>query len=181
MGVTKIIHPNLINEVKFGYYRFEPRINSPDTNQNLAGLLGIPNVAATLLPGGLPLSVGGPSTNIIENFTAKDDITWVKGVHTFKFGYDLLHLRQNSYNLGSPSGSFSFDSAAGLTGNGTQTIANTGGISLASFLLGSVSSATFSIPTASWLPRDNINSVYFQDDWKVSSTAYLKPRPALCQ
>ncbi len=169
LGATKIIHPNLINEFKVGYYRFEPRINSPDTNQNLAGLLGIPNVAGTLLPGGLPLSVGGPTTNVIENFTVKDDTTWVKGTHSFKFGYDLLHSRQNSYNLGSPSGSFSFDSAAGLTGNGTQTVANTGGIGLASFLLGSVSSASFSIPTASWLPRDNISSVYFQDDWKVSS------------
>ncbi len=173
LGVTKILRPNLINEFKVGYYRFEPRINSPDTNQDLAGLLGIPNVAATLLPSGLPLSVGGPSTNIIENFTVKDDTTWVKGVHTFKFGYDLLHSRQDSYNLGTPSGNFSFDSAAGLTGNGTTTIANTGGISLASFLLGSVTSATFSIPTASWLPRDNVNSVYFQDDWKVNSRLTL--------
>jgi hypothetical protein len=168
LGATKIIHPNLIDEFRVGYYRFEPRIQAPDTDKDLAGLLGIPNVAPTLLPSGLPLSVGGPTTNIIENFTVRDDMTWVKGVHTFKFGYDLLHSRQNSYNLGTPSGSFSFDSAAGLSGNGTATIPNTGGISLASFMLGSVTSATFSIPTASWLPRDNINSGYFQDDWKVS-------------
>ncbi|HYW44076.1 MAG TPA: carboxypeptidase-like regulatory domain-containing protein [Bryobacteraceae bacterium] len=173
LGATKILRSNLVNEFKVGYYRFEPRINSPDTNQNLAGLLGIPNVAPTLLPGGLPLSVGGPTTNIIENFTAKDDITWLKGSHSFKFGYDLLHMRQNSYSLGSPSGSFSFDGASGLTGNGTQTIPNTGGISLASFMLGSVSSATFSIPTATWLPRDNINSFYFQDDWRVSPSLTL--------
>ena len=178
LGVTKIIHPTLINEFKVGYYRFEPRINSPDTNQDLAGLLGIPNVAPALLPGGilpsgLLTAVNGPSVNIIENFTLKDDITWVRGSHTFKFGYDLLHSRQNSYNLGTPSGSFSFDSASGLSGNGTQTIANTGGISLASLLLGSVSSASFAIPTASWLPRDNVNSVYFQDDWKVSPNLTL--------
>ena len=125
-----------------GYYRFEPRIKSPDTNQGLAQLLGIPNVAPTLLPGGLPLSVGGHHVNILENFTVSDDMTWVKGDHSFKFGYDLLHSRQNNYSLGTPSGSFSFDGAAGLTGNGTATIPNTGGISLASFMLGSVSSAT---------------------------------------
>jgi hypothetical protein len=151
----------------------EPRIVAPDTNQNLGGLLGIPNVAKTLLPGGLPLSVGGPTTNIIENITLKDDTTWIKGRHTFKFGYDLLHSRQNNYNLGSPSGSFSFDSGAGLSGNGTATIANTGGTGLASFMLGSVTSATFSIPTASWLPRDNVNSVYVQDDWKATPNLTL--------
>ena len=173
LGATKIIRPTLVNEFKAGYYRLEPRIVAPDTNQNLAGLLGIPNVAKTLLPGGLPLSVGGPTTNIIENFTLKDDLTWIKGAHTFKFGYDLLHSRQNNYNLGSPSGSFSFDSAAGLSGNGTATIPNTGGISLASFMLGSVTSATFSIPTASWLPRDTISSFYAQDDWKISPTLTL--------
>ena len=173
IGVTKLISGHLVNEFKVGYYRFEPRINSPSLNQNLGGMLGIPNVAKTLLPGGLPLSVNGPSTNIIENFTLKDDITWIHNAHSFKFGYDLLHERQNSYNLGNPSGVFTFDGASGLTGSGTQTIANTGGISLASFMLGSVSTANFSVPTASWLPRDNINSVYFQDDWKVSPTLTL--------
>jgi hypothetical protein len=168
LGATKILSPSLINETRVGYYRFEPRIDSPDTNKGLAQMLGIPNVANTLLPGGLPLSVNGPSTNVIENFTVRDDMTWVRGDHSFKFGYDLLHMRQNSYNLGSPSGSFSFDGGAGLTGNGTTTVPNTGGISLASFMLGSVTSSTFSIPTASWLPRDNINSFYFQDDWRVT-------------
>ncbi len=173
IGVTKVITPTLINEARVGYYRFEANVISPDLNKNTAQLLGIPNVSGALLPGGLPLSVGGGSENVIENFTAKDDVTWVKNKHSFKFGYDLLHSRQNNYNPGTPSGSFSFDNANGLAGTGTTSIPNTGGISFASFLLGSVTSATFSIPTASWLPRDNINSFYFQDDWKVSPTLTL--------
>jgi hypothetical protein len=168
LGFTKIFSSSLIDEVHMGFYRFEPRISSPDVNNNLGGLLGIPNVAPTLLPGGLPLSVGGPTTNIFENWTLRDDLTWVKGDHSFKFGYDLLRENQNNYNLGTPSGSFSFDGASGLTGNGSTTIPNTGGISLASFMLGSVTSASFSIPTASWLPRDNINSLYAQDDWRIT-------------
>jgi TonB dependent receptor len=75
--------------------------------------------------------------------------------------------------VNNPSGNFSFDSAAGLTGAGTTTVPNTGNIGLASFLLGSVSSASFALPTASWLPRDNINSFYVQDDWKFSQTLTL--------
>lgn len=177
IGATKILSPSLVNETRVGYYRFEANVASPDANKNIAQLLGIPNVPGTLLPGGLPIGVAGFSENVIENFTVRDDLTWVKDKHSFKFGYDLLHSRQNSYGLGSstgtvnnPSGNFSFDGAAGLTGAGTTTIPNTGGISLASFLLGSVSSATFALPTASWLPRDNIHSFYVQDDWKFTPT-----------
>ena len=68
LAMTKIISPRLINEARVGYYRMEPRIFSPVYDKNLAGLLGIPNVAPTLLPGGLPLSVGGPTTNINREF-----------------------------------------------------------------------------------------------------------------
>ncbi|HEY4087925.1 MAG TPA: carboxypeptidase-like regulatory domain-containing protein, partial [Bryobacteraceae bacterium] len=173
LGITKILSPSLINETKIGYNRFIAEVTSPDTNANTAQLLGIPNVAGTLLPGGLPIGVNGPSTNAIENFTAKDDLTWIKNKHSFKFGYDLLHQRQDQWSLGTPSGSFSFDNAAGLAGDcvgkvtGSSSCPNTGGISLASFFLGSVTNYSSNVPTASWLPRENSHSVYFQDDWKI--------------
>ena len=168
LGATKIISPTLINEFRLGYNRFTANVTGPDVNANIAQLLGIPNVSGAYLPGGLPLTVGTPSFNALENITLKDDMTWVKNTHSFKFGYDLLHMRQDYHSLGSPSGSFSFDGANGLTGSGTTGIPNTGGISFASFELGSVTSYSVSIPTAAWLPRDNISGVYFQDDWKFS-------------
>jgi hypothetical protein len=173
LGATKVLSPSLINEFRLGYNRFVALVTGPDVNANTAQLLGIPDVSGAYLPGGLPLTVGTPSINTIENFTIKDDVTWVKNKHSFKFGYDWLHMRQDNFGLGNPSGSFSFDGASGLTGNGTTTIPNTGGISLASFELGSVTSYTASIPTASWLPRDSISSVYAQDDWKFSSNLTL--------
>ncbi len=188
LGATKILSPTLINEARIGYYRFEANVASPDANKNLAGTLGIPGIPGTLLPSGLPLSVAGFSENVIETFTVKDDMTWIKNKHSFKFGYDLLHSRQNSYGLGSaggsnsifgnttgqvnnPSGYFVMDQGQAVTPQGAF-VPNTG-IPLAGFLLGSVNSATFSIPTASWLPRDNINGFYFQDDWKFSPTLTL--------
>jgi hypothetical protein len=179
-GVTKIISPTLINEFRLGYNRYVNQTTGPDVNANTAQLLGIPNDSGAYLPGGLPLTVGTPSENVIENFTIKDDMTWVKNNHSFKFGYDLLHEREDYYTLGNPSGTFTFDSAAGLAGNcptanisGASTCPNTGGISFASFMLGSVDSSAFSIPTASWLPRDNIHGTYIQDDWKIRSNLTL--------
>ncbi|HKD05480.1 MAG TPA: TonB-dependent receptor [Bryobacteraceae bacterium] len=187
LGATKILGPTLINDFRAGYNRFIANVTGPNENANTAQLLGIPNVSGAYLPSGLPLSVGTPSTNVLENFTVKDDVTWVKSNHSLKFGYDLLHMRQNSYNLGTPSGNFVFDTAAGLAGNcaslnltGASTCPNTGmpnpsstTSSLAGFMLGSVSSSTFAVPTASWLPRDNINSFFAQDDWKFSPTLTL--------
>ena len=189
MGITRILSPTLINEARIGYNRFEAATTSPNTGKNTAALLGIPNVSSALLPNGLPLAVNGPNEQVLESFTVRDDMTWVKNKHSFKFGYDLLHSRQNNYNLGNPSGTFTFDSGAGLAGNclannlsGASTCPNTGipnpnttpaTSSLAAFMLGSVSNASFSIPTASWLPRDNVNSFFFQDDWKFSPTLTL--------
>lgn len=180
LGATKIVTPTLVNEFKLGYNRYINETTSQDQNANTAQLLGIPNVSGAELPGGLPLGVGGPSKNVLEYFTLKDDFTWVKNKHSFKYGYDLLHERQDQWSVGSPSGSFSFDGAAGLSGDcpannlsGSSTCPNTGGISLASFELGSVTSYSASIPTASWLPRDNISSFYFQDDWKITPNLTL--------
>ena len=174
LGATKILRPTVVNEVKIGYNRYINETISQDYDKNTAALLGIPNVSGTLLPGGLPLGVGGPSKNVLEYFTFKDDVSWVKNKHSFKFGYDLLHERQDQFSVGNPTGSFSFDGAAGLAGDcpannlsGGSTCPNTGGIGLASFMLGSVTSFSASIPTASNLPRDNIGSIYFQDDWKI--------------
>jgi hypothetical protein len=184
LGVTKILSPTMVNEFRLGYNRFVAHVVGPDVNANIAQLLGIPNVSGAYLPGGLPLqnSVGTPSLNVIENFTAKDDVTLVRNKHSFKFGYDLLHIRQNYWTLGNPSGTFSFDSGAGLAGNcpsanlsGASTCPNTGGVgyggvspSLAAFELGAVTGYSVSFPTAEWLPRDNISGTYFQDDWKFS-------------
>jgi hypothetical protein len=183
LGVTKIVSPTIVDEFRLGYNRFVANVTGPDVNAGTAALLGIPGVSGAYLPSGLPLAVGTPSLNVLENFTLKDDVTWVKDKHSLKFGYDLLHMRQDNYGLGNPSGTFNFDSGAGLAGNcptanisGASTCPNTGmpnpsstTSSLAAFELGAVSSSSFSIPTASWLPRDNISGIFAQDDWKFNS------------
>ncbi len=186
LGATKIFGPTLINDFRLGYNRFVALITGPDQNANTAALLGIPNVSGAYLPGGLPISnnaygtLTAPSSNTLENFTIKDDITWIRGNHSFKFGYDNLHMRQDNWGLGNPSGTFSFDNAGGLQNNcptsgvtGASMCPNTGGINLASFELGAVTSYAASVPTAAWLPRDSINSFYAQDDWKVNQTLTL--------
>ena len=71
-------------------------------------------MSGALLPGGLPLSVGGPTKNVLEYFTVKDDFSWVKNEDYFKFGAMICCTSADRVESGSPSGTFTFDGAAGL-------------------------------------------------------------------
>lgn len=85
----------------------------------------------------------------------------------FNWGYELLYLTANYWQVGQPSGIFQFDNmTAGLQPNG-QPVPGTGN-TFAGFELGAVRQVNFTSYTNTWLPRDNINSLYFQDDWKFS-------------
>jgi hypothetical protein len=189
-GFTYIINPTLLNDARVGYYRPRNDTMVPSYGQNWPTTLGIPNVDPILMPGfapagsnptagqltpdsiyGLSLS-NGPSSNITETFSFRDDLSTTFGTHAFKMGYEIIHFRANYKQLGQPSGVFQFDTmTAGLQPNG-QPIPNTGN-TVAGFELGAVRQATFSQYTTTWLPVDSINSLYFQDDWKISPTLTL--------
>src|SRR5206468_1556973 len=147
--------------------------------------LGIPNVSGELMPqfgasggdryqasGIYGLIGNGNSRSIYETLSFRDDLTKIHGTHAFKMGYELLHFRLNSTVTNRPSGAFYFDSmTAGLQANG-QPVPNTGN-TFAAFLFGSVREAFFDAELTSYLPRSDIHSFYFQDDWKFSPTLTL--------
>ncbi len=182
-GFTKLFGPSALNDLRVGYYRLRNDTMVPSFGQDWTGILGIPNASPLLFPSfsgtaasgnstapGLEtaygLTVPGPSTRIRESMTFRDDVSKVISTHAFKMGYEFLYFRANYFQLGQPSGVFQFDNmTAGLQPNG-QPIPNTGNL-LAGLQLGYVRQANFSTYTTTWLPRDVIHSLYFQDDWKV--------------
>lgn len=189
VGATKLFGPTALNEIKVGYYRARNDTLVPSYNGGWAATLGIPNVSPLLMPSfsgtaasgnsAAPalntmygLTVPGPSRNIRETLSLRDDFSKVAGTHAFKMGYEILNFRANYFQLGQPSGIFQFDNTtAGLQPNG-QPVPNTGNL-LAGFELGAVAQANFTSYTTTWLPRDTVNSLYFQDDWKFSRTLTL--------
>ena len=189
IGVTKLFGPTALNDIKLGYYRARNDTFVPSYNQNWAGQLGIPNVSPLLMPSfsstmasgytSAPalntmygLTVPGPSRAVRETLSLRDDFSKMVGTHAFKMGYEVLDFRANYSQLGQPSGVFQFDNmTAGLQPSG-QPVPNTGNL-LAGFELGSVAVASFNTYTSTWLPRDAIHSLYFQDDWKVSQKLTL--------
>jgi hypothetical protein len=194
-GLTKLFGPTALNDMRVGFYRIRNDTFVPSYNKNWAGQLGIPNDSPLLFPSfsgtaatgnstapalntAYGLTVFGSSRQIRQIMTFRDDFSKIVSTHAFKMGYEYLHFQANYFQAGppaaqlgagEPSGVFQFDNmTAGLLPNG-QPVPNTGNL-LAGVELGYVRQANFGSYTTTWLPRDTVNSLYFQDDWKFSRT-----------
>jgi len=163
LSYTYILSPTRFNDIRFGVSR--------RANQNIAwgaggdwptklGIPGVPNTTFPQLNVGFGVSYSSPSYYVGEEFTFQDNFTQVVGTHNLKVGYEVIRARYNSASGASPSGSFNFG------GTGLWNVNNTGN-GFASFLLGSVTSASFSQRFANWLPRWWQHALYLQDDWKM--------------
>ncbi len=92
-------------------------------------------------------------------------LTWMKGAHAIKAGYDLLICAFNTFRPDYPSGTFSF--GRGFTqGPDPGTASSTTGYGLATALLGAPDGGSFTIGPSLALLQPS-NNLYFQDDWKV--------------
>lgn len=172
-GTTWVISPSLLAETRFGYARVWSKTYSSSYLANIAGLLGMPGIPPDTFPLGLYTGIGqsGPSANTTETLSFKEDVSKMKGTHAFKFGYELLRFRQDTWTVGNPSGVFTLDNDIGLNSNGVAT-PNTGN-PFAGLLIGSVTSATFSSRLQASLPRSWQHSAYIQDDWKLTPNLTL--------
>jgi hypothetical protein len=96
-----------------------------------------------------------------NTFIYNDDLSWIRGRHTFKFGGELRVQQFNSHgDSGVPT--FIFDPAQTAGSYGPNT-----GFGFASFLLGDVNQASVSEPDNTYGRRKSV-SLYAQDDIKIT-------------
>ena len=160
---VRILSPTMNNELRLGYNRHETFQSAPSANENWAQQLGMPNVSGATFPYfNIGYGMAGLTSykQIGDDITLQDNFTKIKGKHAIKFGYEMIRTRYNATSPALPSGSYTFG------GTEAPFTPNTGN-SFADFLLGTVTSATFTQATASWLPRWWGHQGYIQDDWKV--------------
>jgi hypothetical protein len=97
-------------------------------------------------------------------------VTWVKGRHTAKFGFDGRLMQMNSHSPAQPSLRVSFNN--NQTGAPTQDWANQVGFGFASFMLGAVETASRDVPIDLYGRRKYV-AAFAQDDFKVTDRLTL--------
>ena len=150
--------------------------DSPPIN-NLLTSLGIPAGKGGITPGlpssltGVPfinISGGAEIGNNFEGFLPQvgnsfqwaDNLTWVKGSHTFKFGVDIRRARFDQYYYFDVNGEYTFDNS------GANAIIPGDGDQYAEYLLGLADAYTQGSGQ-----REDVRSTsvypFVQDSWKI--------------
>lgn len=168
---TDALSRSLLNEARFGFSRVFAN-KTPPGGVKLGvsaapgfGLTGIPQNPFTYgLP---PISIGGvtslgaspwrPQGQVSQVWQFLDDISWLKGKHSFKFGYQYRRSTNSFLDIRAPQGA--------IGAGGIYT--NNRGFGVADFLLGDMSSALFNTPLVPHNFRPG-HAAYAQDTYRVT-------------
>ncbi len=170
------ITPNVINEFRFGFSRQIVDSKFPILGTDAVAKLGLTglNLKNAVGYGGFPgfnfsdgtgftgLGVAKQGQTFSQSSQYTDNITWIKGKHTMKFGFDLRHLNYRAANnfAGSDDfGYFTFLSGPFFSGN-----------AFADFLLG-MPFLNFIATTGPEINEtSNHLAFYGQDEFRVSKS-----------
>ncbi|MFZ0594117.1 MAG: carboxypeptidase regulatory-like domain-containing protein [Bryobacteraceae bacterium] len=171
---TDTISPTLLNEFNFGFSRTDrAEVNMLSTlGKNLAAQIGLKGVTdaqlPSFLPGGVTASPDSADSTFIDNdYEFDDNVSWIKGRHSFIFGIDHRRLEFDTNQLAYSSGRFIFSAA-----QTSNLIDPNSGFSYASLFLGAVSTAWIPTPQDIGM-RTRYWATFVQDDFKVSQKLTL--------
>ncbi len=172
-----IIRPNLLNHLVIGGDGMNNKALTVGLGENWDSKLGITGLPADpgMFPvvnfsGGTasPLALGGSnySNNVSSRLDFNDNLTWILGRHTMKFGFNYIRERYKDFEGGGASGVFGFSNLT--TSQPDSSSYNSWGNSFASFLLGDVHNTnTTTISDLGW--RTNYQAFFLQDEWRAST------------
>jgi outer membrane receptor protein involved in Fe transport len=184
LGSTYVITPNLLVDGTFGYSRMGQQVRGPDFGQNFGSeVLGIPGTnGPDIRQSGMPIfaisgfeTLGNPNnwSPLFRNdqtFTGTTNVSWTKGAHDMRFGYDVNRFHMNQWQPerggNGPRGRFQFlGGITALQGGAAPNQFN----ALGDFLLGLPQtvgkSLQFFTPMST---REWQFGWYFRDRWQVT-------------
>jgi len=171
---NRTFSPTIVNEARFAF----SRVVIQDRAIDWSGQLGLDGNQKFGIPGGQPnpglssVTLGSGLTGIgstgVQSDTADNkfifynNMTWMKGKHLLKIGGQLMRYQQNRYYSGNNGtlGVFRY--------TGTYT-----GLDYADFLIDALNSKGRGAATGTWGHRYYRPALFFQDDFKVSTTFTL--------
>jgi len=154
-------------------------IGAPQTLNGFSGqVFAPPSTTGLTTPNGREYSTfgnAGTATNYADNtFTYADNLTYLHGRHTFKFGAQFIRYQQNSLYPGNDGLLGQFVYTGNYTSNPNSGLSNnTQGYSIADFNLDRVAYAgtgNASGPLGPTGQRQWRNAYFAQDDWKITPT-----------
>jgi hypothetical protein len=179
---VRVISPSIVNDFRVGFNRY--RLDYVPINfaagAGLGNELGVPNSNVTPREQNLPifspssyLGVGQtrslPLYRRENTFQELDNLTWTKGLHTFKIGADFRRRQLTIYQTNEGNGRFNFSPAF----TDSRDPAGKGGDAAASFLLGyptlDAHDYNYQFPGI----RMNEAGVYFADDFRITKNLTL--------
>lgn len=180
-----IIKPNLFNHTTLSFDRWVLPAKPVSAGQHWVSRLGL--VGPIVDTGGapyvylnspnIPYSQYGEADTVAEGCIANrwqflDDITWVKGKHTLKAGFEYRHHQFPTLANGNTTGSYSFSygETAGWDKNGNQLSAT--GDPVASFLLGQIDNANFNV-NFRHLENEQYIAPWINDEFKATKNLTL--------
>lgn len=174
----RTLSPSVVNEFRMGwtqfnndqrrFYAFKRDVTS---ELGIAGLnspvelsYGTPSIGLGLGLTGFGEQGNGPFVGRTSIFQWIDNMSIIRGSHSFRFGGELRRDRYNETGNAFTRGSFGFAT------NATQSPAQRGvtGHPFADYLLGEVSTPTRARAFSNGLFRATVFSLYLQDTWKIT-------------
>jgi len=178
---THTLRPTLINEFRLGYNRVNAQRLELNANTNVSGdpSINFPGVPFQSGIGGLPqltfsdvATLGSPtflpSRELQNSYTLSENLTWVQGRNTWKFGTEIRREEFTIFQPAAARGTLGFNST--LTDN--PAAIGSGGAGFASFMAGLTSGGLINnLHNVDYFR--NTYAFYAQDDWKVTSDLVL--------
>ena len=179
LGWTRTLRNRMINDARFGFSRDYAHSDPVGVSlgkseaQSLIGLTGIPDGPGS---GGVPpIEIKGltrigtspwrPQYQISQAWNIVENLSWLKGSHSFKFGYQYLKRSDNFLDLRAPQGEMQ---SGGIYTAAPATPTNPGGsFGLPDFLLGDVDGVHFTTPLVVHYFQPG-HSFYAMDTWKTT-------------
>jgi len=174
LGETHTFGSSVVNEFRLGYVRSFLGYQPPFGAVPLSEDLGIPNANTSPLLGGGAL-IGNSGNQISytgdygdyfvpeDTYQLADNVSWVKGRHTFKFGANIIWRQVNFFNPIAGKGFFQASSGEPWSTGFEQSDLIAGWINQYQ-----VGPASGTFHTRSWE-----NGIYAQDDYRITSRLTL--------
>jgi hypothetical protein len=179
---------NKVNEFRYGFNRSNNSSTQTPLQLSVDGfqMFGFPSY----LTKGMPQITGFGDANSaamgsdvgsyeIDNFfETSDTLSWVKGKHNLKFGFDWQAPQQNIVDYNNVGGTWSFSGTQTNIGSGnTGTVLGipnaTTGTGFASLLLGYPNGVSIAPAVIPYQYRWKYFAGFLQDDWRITSRLTL--------